>query len=195
MFWSLASFYTHPPSHPPSNSFHILWHNWKTTVKYVRWSRFHFFFSIETSFLESSIILPSFELVGFCYSDIFFLFCVRFLYQDLNSLFLFGLVYPFWYSTSSSRLLRNWYKRDFSFSRVLTHLEMLISYNTFNLQVGNYSPQIFESIIPLAVSKGMASINVEKSDAILIRNLLWNSFFFSFSGNILRFSLSLVFES
>lgn len=66
---------------------------------------------------------------------------------------------------------------------------MLISYNTFNLQVGNYSPQNFESIIPLAFSKGMASINVEKSDAILIRNLLWNSFFFSFSGNILRFSL------
>lgn len=55
---------------------------------------------------------------------------------------------------------------------------MLISYNTFNLQVGNYSPQNFESIIPLAFSKGMASINVEKSDAILIRNLLWNSFFF-----------------
>lgn len=129
---------------------------------------------------------------------LFFLFCVRFLYQDLNSLFLFflfGLVYPFWYSTSSSRLLRNWYKWDFSFSRVLTHLEMLISYNTFNIQVGNYSPQNFESIIPLAFSKGMASINVEKSDAILIHNLLWSSFFFLFWECFKIVSLSLVFES
>lgn len=145
---------THINTHSPSDSFYILCHNWKTIIKYVRRSGVCVFFSIEPSLLESSVI-PHWTGWFLCYCDIFFLFCVKFLYQNLisSSFFvLFYLLYPFWYSTFSSRLLRNQYKRGFSFSRILAHLEMLIFYHTFNLQVGNYSPQYFESIILLAFS-------------------------------------------
>lgn len=131
--FGLFLLHTHINTHPPSDSFHILCHNWKTIIKYIRQSA-------PPNWAISIRVLchPSLNrLVSMLFRHfLFFLFCVKFLYQNFisSSFFvLFYLLYPFWYSTFSSRLLRNQYKRGFSFSRVLAHLEMLISYHTFNL--------------------------------------------------------------